>query len=180
VSPRPLGSTDLKRLHRGWQRRTNGRLAMLLDGVMTPVNVGSIVRLAAAYRVERLLLAGATAPLDHPGAAKTSMGTSRYVDVVRYATAVEGVAAAHDDGFVVVGIELAEGAVPLFDTVLGDAVCLAVGHEEHGLSAACLAHCDVVAYVPLVGKVGSLNVATAAAIGLYEARRQEWTRHPPE
>jgi tRNA (guanosine-2'-O-)-methyltransferase len=153
---------------------------MLLDGVMTPVNVGSIVRLAAAYRVEQLLLAGATAPVDHPGAAKTSMGTSRYLDVVRYPTGVDAVAAAKNDGFAVVGIELAEGAVPLFETTLGDAVCLAVGHEQHGLSAACLAKCDVVAYVPLIGRVGSLNVATAAAIALYEVRRQEWTRHPPD
>jgi tRNA (guanosine-2'-O-)-methyltransferase len=34
--------------------------------------------------------------------------------------------------------------------------------------------CDVLAYLPLVGKVGSLNVATATGIALYEVRRQEW------
>ena len=36
--------------------------------------------------------------------------------------------------------------------------------------------CDAVAYLPLLGRVGSLNVATATAIALYEARRQGWTR----
>ena len=34
--------------------------------------------------------------------------------------------------------------------------------------------CDAVAYLPLLGKVGSLNVATAAAIACYEVRRQAW------
>ena len=175
---KPLGPTDLKRLHRSWNRRTEHRVSVLLDGVMTPFNVGSIVRLSAAYRVEALLLAGATVPVSHPGAGKTALGTERYVDVRTYVTAAEAVAAARADGFGIVGIELTAGAVPIWEVALPAAVCLAFGHEDHGLSAACLAACDQVAYLPLVGKVGSLNVATAAAIALYEARRQEWVDRP--
>ena len=58
-----LGPTDLKRLHRDWGKRTTGRLALLLDGVSSPFNVGTIVRTAAALRVEHLYLAGgATSP----------------------------------------------------------------------------------------------------------------------
>jgi len=172
---RTLGPTELKRLHREWRRRTTGRVAVLLDGVMTPVNVGSITRLAAAYGAERMWLAGATAPVSHPGAGKTAMGTDRYLDVVEGLTSAEAAAAAVADGFQLVGIELAEGAVPLFEAVLAPDVCIAVGHEDHGLSAAVLAACDVLAYLPLVGKVGSLNVATAAGIALAEVRRREWT-----
>lgn len=172
---RSLGPTELKRLHREWRRRTRGRVAVLLDGVMTPVNVGSITRLAAAYGAERMWLAGATAPVSHPGAGKTAMGTDRYLDVVEGPTSAEAAAAAVADGFQLVGIELAEGAVPLFEAVLAPDVCIAVGHEDHGLSEAVLAACDVLAYLPLVGKVGSLNVATAAGIALAEVRRREWT-----
>ncbi len=54
-------------------------------------------------------------------------------------------------------------------------VCLAVGHEDHGSSKAGLAACDQVAYLPMLGRVGSLNVATAAAIAMYEVRRRAWT-----
>ena len=54
------------------------------------------------------------------------------------------------------------------------AVCLAIGHEDHGLPAATLAACDAVGFVPQLGRVGSLNVATATAIAIYETRRQEW------
>jgi tRNA (guanosine-2'-O-)-methyltransferase len=56
----------------------------------------------------------------------------------------------------------------------GPDICLAVGHEDHGLSAATLAACDAVAFLPQLGRVGSLNVATACAIALYELRRQSW------
>jgi tRNA (guanosine-2'-O-)-methyltransferase len=88
------------------------------------------------------------------------------------ATAAEAAAA---DGYRVVAIELASEAVPLHEAPLTGDVCLAIGNEDHGCSAALLAAADVVAYIPLPGKVGSLNVAAAAAIGLAEVRRREWT-----
>jgi tRNA (guanosine-2'-O-)-methyltransferase len=55
-------------------------------------------------------------------------------------------------------------------------VCLAVGGEDHGCSPALLAAVDAVAYIPQIGRVGSLNVAVAAAVALAEARRREWAR----
>jgi tRNA (guanosine-2'-O-)-methyltransferase len=171
---RPLGSTELKRLHRSWRQHTNRSVALLLDNVMTPYNVGSIVRLAAAYRASPVLLCGATVALGHAGVRKTALGTERMVDATVLGSGADGVAAAHAAGFRVVGIELAPDATPLFSVTLGPATCFAVGHEDHGLSPAVLAGCDDVAYLPLVGRVGSLNVATAVAIALYEARRQEW------
>ena len=171
---RPFGPTDLKRLHREWRRRTTGRVALILDGVMTPVNVGSITRLAAAYGVERMWLAGPSASVRHPGAGKTAMGTQRFLDVIEDVTTAEAMADARADGLQVVGIELVDGAVPIFEAALAADVCLVVGHEDHGLSAASIAGCDVLTYLPLVGKVGSLNVATAAGIALAEVRRREW------
>jgi tRNA (guanosine-2'-O-)-methyltransferase len=169
-----LDGTGLKRLHRSWRERTPGRLALLLDGLGTPANVGAIVRTAAAYRVERLWLAGATPPLGSPGVQRTALGTDRYVEAMAVPTATDAVAAAHEAGFVVVGIELADEAVALHELALPEAVCLAVGHEDHGLSKAGLAACDHVAYLPMLGRVGSLNVATAAALAIYEVRRRGW------
>lgn len=172
---RQLDGTGLKRLHRSWRRRTGRRLALLLDAVQTPVNVGSIARLAAAYGVEHLWLAGDTVSPAAPGARKTALGSERYLRWTVCPSPAEAAAAARSDGFVVVGLELVEGATPLHELVLPDAVCLAVGHEDRGLSRAGLEACDVVAYLPLVGRIGSLNVAQATGIALYECRRQEWT-----
>jgi tRNA (guanosine-2'-O-)-methyltransferase len=169
-----LRPTDLKRLHREWNRRSSGRVALLLDGVQSPWNVGSIVRTAAAYRVEHLYLAGpATSPAS-PKSTRVSLGTERYLSWTTFDRGPDAVDAAHEDGYVVVGLELADDAVPLHQLRAGTDVCLAVGNEDHGLAPATLAACDSVAFLPLLGRVGSLNVATAAAIAIYELRRQGW------
>ena len=171
-----LGPTDLKRLHREWRHKPHGRLAVLLDGVQQPYNVGAIVRTAAAERVEHLWVAGAGAvPPAHPTSRKVSLGTERYVEWSSHVTVEAAIDAAKDTGYQLVGLELAEGAVPLYEAVLRDDVCLAIGHEDRGLSAVTLAACDVVAFVPQLGKVGSLNVAQAAAMGIYEVRRRSWS-----
>jgi tRNA (guanosine-2'-O-)-methyltransferase len=172
---RQLGYTDLKRLHRQWARRAQGRVALLLDGVSSPYNVGSIVRTAAAFKVEHLYLsAGAASPASQR-AAKTAMGTERYLSWSHFERGAEAADAAREDGFSVVGLELADQAVPLFHLSAGPDVCLALGHEDHGLSQASLAACDAVAFIPQLGRVGSLNVAAAVAIGVFELRRREWS-----
>jgi tRNA (guanosine-2'-O-)-methyltransferase len=171
---RSLGSTELKRLHRQWRRRTSGRVALLLDGVSTPYNVGAILRLAAAYRVERLYLVGTTAPPSSPGARKTALGAERYLTWKAYAAGAAAIDAVRGDGLALVGLELADGAVPLHELDVPAELCLALGHEDRGLSAPVLTACDAVSFIPQLGRIGSLNVAAAAAIALYEVRRREW------
>ena len=170
-----LRSTDLKRLHRDWRRRTGGRLAVVLDGVQSPFNVGAIVRTGAALRVETIFVAGNSTGLDHHQARRLSMGTERYLESVTAGSGVEAVAAARAGGFRVIGLELTDSARPLHELDLTGDVCLVVGNEDHGLPKATLAAVDACGFVPQLGKVGSLNVANAAAIALYEIRRQAWT-----
>lgn len=171
---RQLGSTDLKRLHRSWQRRTDGRVALMLDGVQSPFNVGGIVRTAAALKVETLYLAGNTTPPSHPRARQLSMGTERYLRLVESVSGAEAVSAARADGFEVVALELTDEAVPMYEASLGSDVCLIVGNEDHGLGKETLASVTSAVFIPQLGKVGSFNVATATAMALYELRRREW------
>lgn len=171
---RQLDGTGMKRLHRDWRRRSTGRLALVLDGVQGPYNVGSIVRTAAAYRVEHVWLAGATPELRTPSVQKTALGTDRYLTSTSVEKAAEGIAAAQAQGYRVVAIELTDDATPLFELAAAEATCLVLGHEDHGVSQAALAAADAVAYLPQLGRVGSLNVATAAALAIYEMRRREW------
>lgn len=176
---RNLGPTDLKRLHRSWRRRGVPALAMALDDVQGPFNVGSIVRTAAAERLERLWLAGSTPPPSHPKVQRTAMGCDRFLDWEHTEAIGTALAAARAAGLRIVGVELAEGAQPLFDLDLRVPTCLVVGHEDRGLSLAASGACDAIGFVPQLGRVGSLNVAQAAGIAIYEARRQAWVSTEP-
>lgn len=174
-----LGSTDLKRLHRDWRRRTPARLALALDGVQGPFNAGGLIRTAAVYRAEYLwVVEGSTGP-DNPKVGKTALGTERFLTVqtVPDAKAVKAQAAAL--GFRLIGVELADGARPLHEIDLRGDVCLMVGHEDRGLSRAGLEACDQLGFLPQLGRVGSLNVATAGSIAMYEWARQQWARDAP-
>lgn len=170
-----LDGTGMKRLHRAWRRRTEGRLALVLEDVEGPFNVGAIVRTAAALRVDDLWLAGRTPEAHEAKVQKTALGTDRYLTTHRSSNGPAAVAEARAAGYEVLALELADESTPLHERPLTAATALVVGHEDRGCSPAVLASVDAVAYVPLLGKVGSLNVATATAIACYEVRRQAWT-----
>jgi tRNA (guanosine-2'-O-)-methyltransferase len=171
---RQLDATGVKRLNRSWRRATSARICLLLESVSQPFNVGSIVRTAAAFGIDRIWLVGATADPDHPAARKTALGTGRYLEFERLPDAAGAAAAASAAGLRLIAIELADGATALHQAALGGDVCLAFGHEDRGCSPGLLAAADLVAYIPQVGRVGSLNVACAASVALAEARRREW------
>lgn len=171
---RQLGPTEVKRLNRSWRRLTSARICLLLDSVSQPFNVGSIIRTAAALGVDHLWLCGDSATPDHPSARKTALGTERYLTWEQAGDAAAAAAAARAAGLRVIAIELAQDATPLHQAPLDGDVCIALGNEDRGCSAALLAAADAVGYVPQTGRVGSLNVAAAAAIALAEARRREW------
>jgi tRNA (guanosine-2'-O-)-methyltransferase len=163
VTGRQLGVTEVKRLNRGWRRRTEARIGLLLDDVGQPFNVAHV------------WLCGSTALPGHPSVRKTALGTDRLLSLSHLPSGVAAADAAAADGYRLVAIELASEAIPLHEAPLAGDVCLAVGNEDHGCSAALLAAADLVTYIPLPGRVGSLNVAAATAIGLAEVRRREWT-----
>ncbi len=170
-----LTPTELKRLHREWRRKTELELGLILDGVQNPFNVGSLFRSAAAYRVDRMWLCPPSPGPSESKVAKTALGCERLVAWEIAESGVAAVAAAKAAGFVTVAIELTASAKPMFAIDLGPKVALVLGHEDRGVHKQTLAEVDHVAYLPQLGKVGSLNVAQAGTVALYEAARQRWT-----
>lgn len=170
-----LDPTGLKRLHRDWRRTTTQRISLILDSVQTPYNVGTIIRTSAALGVEHLWLVGATESPTHVKTNKTALGTQRYVTWTTTETPTEAIEEARRSGYAIIGVELADEALPLYELDLSGDMCLVVGHEDRGLSKEALAICDSVGYIPQLGKVGSLNVGVATSIAVAEARRQGWT-----
>lgn len=175
---KPLSPTELKRLHRQWRRDTELRLALLLDGVQKPFNVGALLRSAAAYNVETIWRAAPTPAFSSSGVAKTALGSDRFVTEVEVESGPAGVAAAQAAGFTVIAVELTGEATPIHTLQLpsSGAVCLVLGHEDRGVHITTLTAADHVAFIPQLGKIGSLNVAHAGTVALYEITRQSWDR----
>lgn len=172
---KPLGPTELKRLHRDWRRKGEIRMAMILDGVQNPYNIGSILRSAAAYRLETIWLAPPTIPVTHKKVAKTALGCERLVTTTVTESTQEALGLAKTAGFTTVAVELTSTATPLFSLDLSGPICLVVGHEERGVHKDTLAAVDRIGFLPQLGKVGSLNVAQAATTAIYETARQHWS-----
>ena len=173
--PRTLGTTEVKRLNRSWRQQAQARVGLLLDSVSQPFNVGSIVRTAAAFGVERIWLCGDTAPPEHPQARRTALGTGRLVTFEREPGSGQAVAAARAAGLRVIAIELARRGSAARGAARRRRMP-GTGPRGPGLLPALLAAADVIAYIPQLGRVGSLKVAAAAAIALAETRRREWQR----
>jgi len=171
-----LDGTGLKRLHREWRRRTEGRVALLIDGVASTYNIGSILRTAAAERVEHLWFTESATSPKAPGVAKVALGTDRYLTWTTGGSGADCAAEIKAAGWHLVGVELTAEALPLHELALAERpTCLAIGHEDRGLAPATLEACDAVGFIPQLGRVGSLNVAVATAVAVYETRRQGWT-----
>jgi tRNA (guanosine-2'-O-)-methyltransferase len=172
-----LSSTELKRLHRSWRKEDPPRLAIMLEGLGGPFNLGSILRTAAAYRVEHLYLAAMQIDPTSTSVGKTALGADRFVPWTVHEDLASAIALARGAGYSMVGLELADQAVPMHDVELPAPMCLVIGHEDRGLSKNALAECDSVVFLPQLGRIGSLNVATATSIAIYEARRQIFLKH---
>lgn len=147
-------------------------VTVLLDNVRSLYNVGAFFRTADAVRAESIILAGITPTPDDPRIAKTALGAERSVTWSTSAGAAWAVDGMRARGFEVAAIETSLHAVDLFDWRPRFPVCVVFGHEVHGIGTPLLERCDVHVRIPTLGTKGSINVATAGGVVLYELLRK--------
>jgi TrmH family RNA methyltransferase len=137
-----------------------GELSVYLEGVRDPGNVGTIVRTAHALADGPVILGPGCADPYSPRAVRASMGSVFARPPARAALAeVEAFRLALD----------ASADQTLVDVELGAPLVLCLGAEREGLPAAVAAGADAAARIPMrLDAPDSLNVASAAAVGLYE------------
>jgi tRNA G18 (ribose-2'-O)-methylase SpoU len=149
-------------------------IVAVLERVANPDNVGGVFRSAAAFGAGAVLLDPSTVDPLYRKAIRTSMGAALQVPFARAEPWPGALTELRQMGFAVVAMTPAPGAPPLhqcIDAVNGRPIAIVLGHEGEGLTADALAACEFQARIPMSREVDSLNVATAAAIALYEFRR---------
>jgi tRNA G18 (ribose-2'-O)-methylase SpoU len=151
-----------------------GRLpvAVLLENVRSLYNVGAFFRTADAVRAETIILAGITPTPEDPRIAKTALGAERSVAWSTSAGAAAALEGLHTRGFEIAAVETSLHAVDLFDWRPRFPVCVIFGHEVDGITPDVLGRCDMHVRIPALGAKGSINVATAGGVVLYELLRK--------
>jgi tRNA G18 (ribose-2'-O)-methylase SpoU len=142
-------------------------LLLVCSPLRSNVNFSRIVRTASCCGLTRIVAAGH--PRLDPEIAR--IGGDAIV-IERHRSLPPVLAKLRQDGYQLVGLEQASGSVCLFEFTFARRTALVVGNERQGLADGVLAMLDVVAEIPVFGLPYSHNVATAAAMALYEYCRQ--------
>ena len=142
---------------------------LMLDQVTDPQNVGAILRSAAAFGAKGVVMQDRHAPPLSGALAKAAAGAADVIPVVRATNLSRALEQLAELGWRSVALSAhAEGA--LHEVLDGAPTVLVLGSEGEGLRRLVAEHCDAVARIALAEAFESLNVASAAAVALYQAR----------
>jgi 23S rRNA (guanosine2251-2'-O)-methyltransferase len=149
-------------------------LVVVLDGVTDPRNLGAVLRAADGAGASGVVLPKDRAAGVTPAAVKASAGASEHVRVARETNLRRAMERMKEAGVWVYAAEDAARvrATAYTDLDLSGPVALVLGSEGRGIRRLVREGCDGTVSIPMRGVVSSLNISVAAAILLFEARRQ--------
>lgn len=161
----PSASTEVAR----------GGSIVILDAVQDPGNLGTILRTAAAAGIAAAWLTPGCAQAWSPKALRAGMGAHFHLPI---AEQVDAFAALADFSGRALATGLGANARSVYETDLSGPIAWLFGAEGQGLSASLFARADGVVTIPMAAGIESLNVGAAAAICLFEQRRQSAIESP--
>ena len=142
---------------------------LILDGLQDPGNLGTIIRTADAFGVPLFLTGGCADPYN-PKVVRAAMG-ALFRTPPRIAEHGQLIAACRERGIPLVCTALREDARDLRGMDLAGAAVV-IGNEGRGVSEAMLSGADQCAIIPMTAHCESLNAAVAAAVCMWEVRRE--------
>jgi len=148
------------------------RLWVAIEGLSNAENVGVLVRNSAAFGVQALVVGETSSSPWLRRAVRTSMGTIFRMPVVEAVRLTHTLRELQAHGIRCVAAHPRPEATPLWRADLRGDCCVVFGSEGSGLTDATVAVCDEMVAIPMPPEVDSLNVGSASAVFLYEARRQ--------
>lgn len=159
------------RLHDVLDAAASPALLLVLDGIQDPQNLGAIARSAEACAVDGIVLSRRHAASLTGAAAKASAGAVEHVRIATVPNLAQALDTVADAGVMRIGLDA--GAPNRYDELdYTQPVALVVGAEGRGLHQLTRSHCDALVSLPMLGHVASLNAGAAAAVLLYEVRRE--------
>lgn len=144
---------------------------VLLDHIQDPHNLGALLRTAHAAGCHGLVIPERRAAQMTPAAVRTSAGAATYLPVARVVNLARCVEQCKQAGLWVFGADM-DGETVYTAGDYKSPTALVIGNEGEGISRLVREKCDHVVYLPMKGRVASLNASVAGALLLYEVFRQ--------
>lgn len=150
-------------------------LVMLMDSVTDIRNFGAIARSAECAGAAALIMPAKNSAPVNAEAIKSSAGALTLIPVSRVGSLKGAITLLKNIGMQCVAATEKSNTL-VYEADFTKPTVIVMGAEDKGISRDVLNLCDIEAGIPLVGRIESLNVSAAAAVILFEARRQRFER----
>lgn len=147
---------------------------IILDGIEDPHNLGSIIRSAVCAGAHGIIIPRRRAVSVTAAACKASAGAVEYAHIARVANIANAIARLKDEGLWIAGADMSGTAMT--SARMEGALALVIGSEGDGIGRLVKGKCDFLVSIPMFGQIDSLNAAVAAAVLMFEKRRQDGIR----
>lgn len=145
---------------------------LMLDGITDPQNFGAILRSAECFGCAAVIWSRNNSPSITPSLTKASVGASELLPLVQVGNLHDVTRKLREYGFFSVVATLDDSATPLPKFSFPEKTLLIVGAEGSGVRSLLTRTADAKVYIPMLGKIQSLNVSQATALLLYQASHQ--------
>jgi tRNA G18 (ribose-2'-O)-methylase SpoU len=146
-------------------------LVVVLDNVTNSYNVGSFIRLADAFAIEKIIICGALTISDKK-LRKASRNEAKWVCIEYSDSTTSSLQTLLDEGYTIFSVELCHESIDYSEVIYPSPCVLVLGNERKGVSEAVLKLSHQQIHIPMFGMGNSLNVSTAGAIVLAECANQ--------
>ena len=141
---------------------------LILDVIQDPQNLGTLLRTAEAVGVHGVVLPQRRAAGITPSVVSASSGGTEHL-VITQANLSQAINYFKDNNVWVYGLERSDNAIHISQVNMKGPLALVVGGEGSGLRDLTRQSCDQLVYLPMVGKIESLNASIAGSVALYHA-----------
>ena len=146
-------------------------LFIALDGITDPQNLGAVIRSAAAFGANGVILPERRSASVTAAAWKVSAGAAAHLPVARVVNLTKAIESLREQGYYTVGLDGGGDKLVGNTGFENDPLVVVLGSEGKGLSRLVHETCDAIAGIPISSSVESLNASVAAGISLYAVAR---------
>jgi 23S rRNA (guanosine2251-2'-O)-methyltransferase len=160
--------TDIYTIFNRVEQTEKPMFILMIDQIQDVQNLGTLIRSAEIFGVHGMVIPPRRAAGITPAVVKASSGASEHLMITQM-NIRQAIDELKKKGAWIVGLDMDDSAESLEQINLDGPLAVVVGSEGHGLRRLVREKCDHIAYIPMQGKVASLNAAVAGSIALYKA-----------